>query len=62
MEVREIKTQSMDQKCPSCGNGWMRPTGIVMGQGTGSPQYPHRCTSCGHESVYSMRFPYVVGQ
>jgi hypothetical protein len=57
-ELRQVQYQQMDQKCPSCGNGWMRPTGIVTSQTP--PQYAHRCTSCAYEAVYGMRFPYVV--
>jgi len=57
-EVREIQTQVVDQHCPSCGKGWMRPTGIV--KPTNPPYFEHACTSCGHKTDYGVRFPYNV--
>ena len=29
-EVRKVETQQVDERCPVCKNGWMRPTGIVL--------------------------------
>jgi predicted RNA-binding Zn-ribbon protein involved in translation (DUF1610 family) len=57
-EVRQVQTNQVDQKCPACGNGWMRPNGVV--QTTNPPQYDHACTNCGHTQTYGMRFPYTV--
>jgi hypothetical protein len=57
-EVRELKTQHIDERCPVCRNGWMRPTGIVLT--TEPPQYPHKCHSCGYEQTYPIRYPYTV--
>ena len=57
-EVRETRVQQVDQRCPVCNKGWMRPTGIVLT--TEPPQYPHKCSSCGYEAVYPMRYPYTV--
>ena len=54
-EVRKIETQQVDQKCPVCGNGWMRPNGIQSGN-----QYGHKCTACPYEATYSVRYPYIV--
>lgn len=56
-EVRKIQTQQVDQKCPVCGNGWMRPNGIQAGN-----QYEHSCGACGYKQSYPMRYPYIVGQ
>ena len=55
-EVRQVQTKQVDEKCPTCGNGWMRPNGIVAG----GNQYEHSCTSCGYKQYYSVRFPYIV--
>lgn len=57
-EVREVKTQQVDERCPVCGQGWMRPTGIVL---LSSPsKYPHKCTNCNYEQTYSVNYPYIV--
>jgi hypothetical protein len=58
MEIRDAQVKQADEKCPVCGNGWMRPTGIVLT--TNPPQYPHKCNSCGYEQVYPIRYPYVI--
>jgi ribosomal protein S27AE len=55
-EVRKVETQQVDQKCPVCGNGWMRPNGIVPSPG----QYEHSCGACSYTQIYSMRYPYTV--
>jgi len=57
-EVRKVETSQVDEKCPSCHKGWMRPNGIVTN--TNPPQYTHRCTACGYEHVYGVRYPYIV--
>jgi len=57
-EVRQVQTQQVDQRCPACGNGWMRPNGVV--KTTNPPAFEHSCTSCGHQQTYGMRFPYSV--
>jgi len=59
-EVRNVQSQQVDEKCPSCGQGWMRPTGIVLT--SNPPQYPHKCNACGYEATYGTRYPYVVHQ
>jgi len=57
-EVRQVNTQQVDQRCPTCGQGWMRPNGVV--QPTTPPQYEHSCNACGHTQIYGMRYPYTV--
>lgn len=57
-EVREVKVKQVDEKCPVCQNGWMRPTGIVLT--SNPPQFPHKCQKCGYEQIYSVRYPYVI--
>lgn len=57
-EVRETKVKQVDQRCPVCKEGWMRPTGIVM---TGEPtHFEHQCTSCEWKNMYTERYPYVI--
>jgi len=58
MEIRKVETSQVDERCPVCGKGWMRPTGIVID--SRPPQFPHRCTSCTYEQTYPVRYPYVV--
>ena len=57
-EVREVKTKQVDERCPVCHEGWMRPTGVVLT--SNPPQYPHKCTKCGYEQIYQVRYPYVI--
>lgn len=57
-EVREVKTSQVDERCPVCGQGWMRPTGIVLT--SNPPQFPHKCTNCDYKQTYSVRYPYIV--
>jgi len=57
-EIRKVETTQVDEKCPQCHNGWMRPTGII--NQTNPPTYQHKCTVCGYQAVYGMRFPYNV--
>ena len=59
-EVRNVQSQQVDEKCPDCGQGWMRPTGIV--KPTLPPQYEHACNACGSKRDYGVRYPYVVHQ
>jgi len=57
-ELRQVNSQQMDQQCPACGQGWMRPNGII--NQTNPPSYEHSCTSCGHKQTYGMRYPHTV--
>ena len=57
-EIRNIPSQQMDEKCPICNSGWMRPTGIVVPNNP--PQFEHRCTNCNYKQNYSVRYPYVI--
>jgi hypothetical protein len=57
-EIREVKTKQLDERCPICGQGWMRPTGIVLE--LNPPQFPHSCTACGYQQIYPVRYPYIV--
>jgi hypothetical protein len=58
-EKREVRTFEVDYKCPKCGIGYMRPTGIAVG---GTPmQYPHKCNNCDyHEIIHGYMYPYLV--
>lgn len=57
-EVREIKVKQMDQGCPKCSEGFMRPTGIVHPGPV--PMFEHACTACGHKETYNIRYPYSI--
>ena len=57
-ELRDVNAKQMDEKCPVCGKGWMRPTGIVV---TGEPaQFEHKCTNCNYKNNYPVRYPYYI--
>jgi hypothetical protein len=57
-ELRKVESQQMDEKCPMCNKGWMRPTGIVV---TGEPpQFEHACNNCGWKNTYPVRYPYHI--
>ena len=57
-EIREVKVKSVDEKCPVCNNGYMRPTGIVLM--SNPPMYPHKCTNCDYEQTYNVKYPYYI--
>ena len=57
-EVRTTQVQQVDEPCPVCGGGYMRPTGVVPSPG----QYEHKCTHCDYKQIYSVRYPYTIGQ
>jgi transposase-like protein len=57
-EVRNVQTQQVDERCPVCGQGWMRSTGIVLT--SNPPLYPHKCTSCNYQQTYSVQYPYMI--
>ena len=59
-EIRKVEVVQVDEKCPTCGTGYMRPTGIVLT--SNPPQYPHKCTNCGYEQTYPQKYPYTVNQ
>lgn len=57
-ETRQVQTTQVDERCPQCGNGWMRPTGVI--NTTNPPTYQHSCTACGAVRDYGVRYPYSV--
>ena len=58
-ERREVKTFEVDFKCPKCGAGYLRPTGIVCDNNP--PTYPHKCTNCNYNKVIKgHKYPYLV--
>ena len=54
-EIRNIQTQQLDEKCPVCQSGWMRPNGVIAGN-----QFQHKCTACDYTNYYPVRYPYIV--
>lgn len=59
---RETPAQAfiVDYVCDQCGNGTMQPHGAVASWLTDPIQYPHKCTSCGHEQTFTERYPHTV--
>jgi len=57
-ELRKVQTSQIDEKCPSCNSGWMRPTGII--KQTNPPKYEHKCTKCGYTADYGIKYPYIL--
>ena len=55
-EVRKVESTQVDQKCPICGQGYMRPTGVSV-----ASSHEHKCTSCDYKQSYPIRYPYIVG-
>jgi len=55
-EVRKVTTDQVDERCPVCKEGWMRPNGIVFQ--TASSKYEHQCTNCNYKQSYSVRYPH----
>ena len=59
MEVRrQVKTYMVDMMCPVCKEGIMRPEGRMVLM-TNPPQYPHRCSDCGHVETYHKCYPQI---
>ena len=54
-ELRSVQAQQVDQRCPVCQNGWMRPNGIISGS-----QFGHKCTACEYTASFPVRYPYIV--
>ena len=58
-EKKEVRTFKVDFKCPKCGAGYLRPTGIVCDNNP--PTYPHKCTNCNYNKVIKgHKYPYLV--
>jgi hypothetical protein len=58
-EIRDMNVKQADERCPVCGNGWMRPTGIVLT--SQPPHFEHKCNACDYKQNYTVRYPYVIG-
>jgi predicted RNA-binding Zn-ribbon protein involved in translation (DUF1610 family) len=54
----EVRTYHVDYICDKCGEGFMRSTGMMLD--SYPPQYPLKCSECGHEQTFSKCYP-VVG-
>lgn len=57
-EIKKVEVVQIDEKCPQCKEGYMRPTGIVLVDEYN--KFPHRCNKCGYETSYDVKFPYTV--
>jgi hypothetical protein len=52
--LRPIK---VDYKCDNCYEGFYRPTGLTLL--CDPPKYPHKCTLCGGEQVFTETYPTI---
>ena len=60
VERREVRVFQVDYKCPKCGNGYLRPTGIVCSMNP--PKRPHKCSNpdCDYaETIIGNAYPYI---
>ena len=48
----------VDMECDECKNGLMRLTTDNIMLASYPPQYPHKCTNCGHVTNYNCTYPY----
>lgn len=46
---------TVDMVCDKCKKGFMRPGATVLM--SDPPQYPHKCTECGHQANYGTIYP-----
>lgn len=56
-ENNPLRVAQVDYVCDKCREGRMRPTGIFLS--SNPPKFPHRCTSCGDEMVFSETYPTI---
>lgn len=57
-EIRnKVTPVKVDMICSVCGQGWMRPTSVVLT--CYPPLYPHVCDKCGHGENYNKQYPYI---
>ncbi|MDO4328743.1 MAG: hypothetical protein Q4C66_05345 [Lachnospiraceae bacterium] len=54
--ITECKVIRVEMVCDKCMEGMMEPTGLVLT--SYPPRYEHRCSVCGHEKMYHVRFPH----
>lgn len=54
---RKIQMIECDMLCTECGDGYMRPDGVVYAK---NPyQYPHTCDNCGAKAVFDVSYPCI---
>ncbi|HEY4530887.1 MAG TPA: hypothetical protein VIG97_11295 [Luteimonas sp.] len=53
----EVKVFREHAHC-DCGKGELVPDGTM--RMTDPPQFPHRCTACGHVETFGERFPRII--
>lgn len=54
---RRIKMYEFDMVCDKCGDGYMRPDGVVIP--TLPAKYPHTCDNCGARAEFDVQYPYI---
>lgn len=58
-EIRsKLQVFELDYACDKCGNGRMRPEGVVYP--TSPPQYPHVCDNCGSKMTFRAMYPRIA--
>ena len=60
VERKEVRVFQIDYRCPKCGKGYLRPTGIVCS--ANPPVRPHKCTNpdCDYaETITGNAYPYI---
>jgi hypothetical protein len=60
IERTEVRVFQIDYKCPKCGIGYLRPTGIICS--ANPPMHPHKCSNpdCDYaETIVGNTYPYV---
>ena len=60
IERKEVRVFQVDYRCPKCGEGYLRPTGIVCS--LNPPVRPHKCNNpdCDYgEIITGNAYPYM---
>ncbi len=53
----EVKTVGVEYVCDKCGQGTMRPTGIMLTMSP--PKWGHKCNHCGELADLNQTYPTV---
>ena len=60
--ITEVRTFKVEEVCPQCTKGYLRPHPKKPMLMTNPPLYPHLCTEklCGHEETFMHPLPALV--
>lgn len=56
--IEKVIPMRVDMVCPHCGDGRMRPNGMVLT--TYPPKYSHQCNVCSYVEAYDVSYPYII--